>query len=78
MRTLLSVHAADFGISFDQGCFDAVEAQAAVIRITRGNFRLMERLFAQMRRMMVRNRTDKVTDEVVQAARECLVIGPGN
>lgn len=52
--------------------------QAAVIRITRGNFRLMERLFAQMRRIMTLNRVEEVTADIVQAARDCLVIGPGN
>ena len=57
---------------------DAIEAQAAVIRITRGNFRLMERLFAQMRRIMTLNRVEEVTADIVQAARDCLVIGPGN
>jgi len=56
----------------------AIEAQAAVIRITRGNFRLMERLFAQMRRIMTLNRVEEVTADIVQAARDCLVIGPGN
>lgn len=78
MRMLLAKHASDFGITFNQEELDAVEAQAAAIRITRGNFRLMERLFAQMRRIMTINRTDSVTIDVVEAARDCLVIGPGN
>lgn len=78
MRMLLARHAGDFGINFDQQELDAVEAQAAAIRITRGNFRLMERLFAQMRRIMTINRTDAVTIDVVEAARDCLVIGPGS
>lgn len=78
MRLLLATHAADFGISFDPALLDAVEAQAAVIRITRGNFRLMERLFAQMQRIMTLNHVEKVNADIVQAARDCLVIGPGN
>ena len=78
MRLLLAIHAADFGISFDPTQLDAIEAQAAVIRITRGNFRLMERLFSQMRRIMTLNRVEEVTGDIVQAARDCLVIGPGN
>jgi len=49
-----------------------------VIRITRGNFCLMERLFAQMRRIMTLNRVESVSADIVQAARDCLVIGPGN
>ncbi len=78
MRLLLGTHAGDFGIIFDPTQLDAIEAQAAVIRITRGNFRLMERLFAQMRRIMTLNRVDAVSANIVQAARDCLVIGPGN
>ena len=78
MRMLLAKHARDLGIVFDQEDLDAVEAQAAAIRITRGNFRLMERLFAQMRRIMTINRTEAVTVEVVEAARDCLVIGAGS
>ena len=78
VRMLLAKHARDFGIDFDQQKLDAVEAQAAAIRITRGNFRLMERLFAQMRRIMTINRSDVVTTEVVEAARDCLVIGAHN
>ena len=78
MRLLLATHASDFGITFDPAQLDAIEAQAAVIRITRGNFRLMERLFAQMRRIMTLNRISEVSPDIVQAARDCLVIGPGN
>ncbi len=78
MRLLLATHAGDFGITFDPTQVDAIEAQAAIIRITRGNFRLMERLFAQMRRIMTLNRVEAVSADIVQAARDCLVIGPGN
>ena len=78
MRLLLATYAGDSGIIFDPTWLDAIEAQAAVIRITRGNFWLMERLFAQMRRIMALNRVDAVSANLVQAARDCLVIGPGN
>lgn len=78
MRLLLATHASDFGITFDATQLDAIEAQAAVIRITRGNFRLMERLFAQMKRIMTLNRVEAVSADIVQTARDCLVIGPGN
>ena len=78
MRLLLATHAADFGINFDPTQLDAIEAQAAVIRMTRDNFRLMERLFVQTRRIMTLNRVEDVTPDIVRAARDCLVIGPGS
>ena len=46
--------------------------------MTRGNLRLAERLFAQMRRIMDLNTARGVTLEVVEAARDRLVIGPGD
>jgi DNA transposition AAA+ family ATPase len=49
---------------------------AAIARITHGNFRLVQRLFSQMQRIMEINGLTEVTEDVVQAARETLVIGP--
>ena len=65
MRLLLATHAGDFGIAFDPTQLDAIEAQAAVIRVTRGNFRLMEHLFAPMRRIMILNQVDAVSADMV-------------
>lgn len=76
-RVLLTRHGAAMGVAFDPDSLEHVEALAAVIRITAGNFRLLERLLAQMRRLMALNHLDTVTVDVVQAARDCLVIGPG-
>jgi len=44
-------------------------------RITRGNFRLIERLFIQIDRLMKINDLQTITDDVVEAARSTLVIG---
>ena len=55
--------------------FQDVEAVSAFIRITRGNFRLMNRLLTQIQRLMEINQLTTITLEVVEAARDMLVIG---
>ena len=47
--------------------FTDAEGLAAVARITGGNFRLVERLFAQIQRIMEINNLSTITREVVAA-----------
>jgi hypothetical protein len=60
---------------FDRQDRSQVDAHAAILAMTRGNFRLLDRLFAQIERVMKINRLAIITREVVEVAREGLVIG---
>ena len=66
---------ADLGIDIKLEDFSDYEAITTIIKITKGNFRLIHRLFAQIDRILRINQMDKITVEVVEAARDCLVIG---
>lgn len=64
------------GLDIELSDFADAEAVAAIIRITGGNFRLLHRLFSQIERVMQINELRYVTKEVVESARELLIIGP--
>jgi len=56
--------------------FTDKEAVAAILRITRGNLRLIDRLMMQVEHVLVANQITVVTKEVVETARQNLIIGP--
>ncbi|GCE29247.1 hypothetical protein KDA_47310 [Dictyobacter alpinus] len=53
------------------------EAIATILRITRGNIRLIERLMMQVEHVLVANQTQIVTKDVVETAQQNLIIGAG-
>jgi DNA transposition AAA+ family ATPase len=74
IRQLLERHWTPPGVKLPGDSIDSVAA-ASIIRITGGNFRLLNRLLTQVERILEINALPLVTKEVVEAARENLVIG---
>lgn len=55
--------------------FEDYESINTVIKITNGNFRLVQRLFSQIIRIMEINELNKITVDVIETACEGLLIG---
>ena len=75
LRFVLAHKWAELGLTFAPDDYTDAEALAAIARITGGNFRLVQRLFSQIERMLEINELQTITKEVVETARESLVIG---
>lgn len=63
------------GLQLDPDDFTDHQAITAIQRITRGNFRLIDRLFKQIKRVLKINELNTITEDVIEAARSTLVIG---
>ncbi|WP_345311868.1 AAA family ATPase, partial [Kocuria gwangalliensis] len=63
------------GLAGEDDEFTRTVAIATIARITRGNFRLLDRLLTQIKRILDINQLETVTPEVVEAARDALLIG---
>ena len=72
---IIQHHCNLLGVEVKIGDFMDQEAIATISRITQGNFRLVNRLLKQAKRIMAVNQLSFISKEVVEAARECLVIG---
>jgi hypothetical protein len=74
VRRLLDQHWAPPSVKLPKRPLDA-ETVAVIIRVTGGNFLLLNRLLTQIQRILEINTLNEVTKPVVEAARESLVIG---
>lgn len=72
---ILEYQWADLGIDLTLEDFSDYEAITTIIKITKGNFRLIHRLFTQIDRVLKINNMNTITVDVVEAARDSLVIG---
>ncbi|WP_298592118.1 AAA family ATPase [uncultured Kocuria sp.] len=63
------------GLAGEDDEFTRTVAIATIARITGGNFRLVDRLLTQIQRILEINHLATVTPEVVEAARDALLIG---
>jgi DNA transposition AAA+ family ATPase len=75
VRTLLGRKWSPSGVILPEDGMTEEATLAAIIRVTGGNFRLLHQLLTQIARIAEINTLSKVTQEVVEAAREALVIG---
>jgi DNA transposition AAA+ family ATPase len=75
LRFVLTHHGRTLGLELADNDFTDSEAIAAVARITNGNFRLVDQLFAQIKRVLEVNQLTTITRDVNETAREGLVIG---
>jgi hypothetical protein len=74
MRELLEKRWTPVGVTLPDQPF-APEVMARLIRMTGGNFRLLTRLLTQIERVLEVNNLQTLSTEVVEAARDSLVIG---
>ncbi len=63
------------GMTYDPHRPTDSESVVTIVRITAGNFRLVERLMSQVARIMTINNLHTITPDALEAAREVLVVG---
>ena len=72
---IIKKHCKVLDIRIDEDDFTDNEAISAISLTTQGNFRLIDRLLRQSIRIMKLNQQSYISKEIIDAARECLVIG---
>ena len=71
---ILKEHWMDIGFEQQPNFWDD-DAMAEILRVTGGNFRLLMRLCSQIQRIMDINEVHILTVEVVEAARQSIIVG---
>ena len=72
---VLQRHCKRFGVTLEANDFTDAQAVTAVVRITGGNFRLLHRPLDQVERVLRIKELVGLSEDVVEAARETLIIG---
>lgn len=72
MRFILPKIWLNLGLSYNPDYFSDVEALNTIVRITAGNFRLIDRLFSQIKRIIKVNKLEAINREVVEAFKKVL------
>jgi len=72
---ILQKHLSNLNTEINENDFCSHEVISSIVRITNGNFRLINRLIKQSLRIMRVNYMTTITKEIVDAARSCLLIG---
>ena len=75
LEFVLARHWRRLGQEIDPDDFTDAQASAAIARLTGGNFRLLQRLFVQIDRVLRINELTAISEDVVETAASALVIG---
>lgn len=75
MKQVIETKMKEFNINYTNNGKQLQEAFAEIIRITRGNLRTIQRLMAQINRVMEINSIDNLEKDVIDTAKSNLIIG---
>jgi hypothetical protein len=75
LKFILENHLGKLNFNLKDDDYNDQEVISTVLRITNGNFRLVDRVIKQARRIMKVNCMTTITKEIIEAARSCLLIG---
>jgi len=76
VQVFLQQQWSQWGLTLQLDQMTDMEVTATILRITNGNFRLLHRLLAQVERIVQINALRMITKEVIEIARQQLIIGP--